>query len=101
MEIADKPTATPLSGVRGGVTFENITSNDGYGRPLFNHLKLHVPAGQHVGVLGASGAGKSTLISYILRLSDPDRGRVLIDDTPVSDATQESLRQNVSVLLQE
>lgn len=101
VEIADKPTATPLSGVRGGVTFENITSNDGYGRPLFNHLKLHVPAGQHVGVLGASGAGKSTLISYILRLSDPDRGRVLIDDTPVSDATQESLRQNVSVLLQE
>ncbi len=101
VEIADKPTARPLTGVRGDVTFENITSNDGYGRPLFTHLKLHVPAGQHVGILGSSGAGKSTLISYVLRPSAPDRGRVLIDDIPVSDATQASLRENVSVLLQE
>ncbi|MFT3942626.1 MAG: ABC transporter ATP-binding protein [Ancrocorticia sp.] len=101
VEIADTPSAQPLREVRGDVTFENITSNDGYGRPLFTHLKLHVPAGQHVGILGTSGAGKSTLISYVLRLSDPDRGRVLIDDIPVTAATQKSLRENVSVLLQE
>ncbi|MFT0848553.1 ABC transporter ATP-binding protein [Actinomycetaceae bacterium L2_0104] len=101
VEIADRAGAKPLGTVRGELSLFNITSNDGYGRPLFSGLALHVPAGQHLGILGASGAGKSTLISYILRLADPDRGRILIDGSSIADATQESLRANVSVLLQE
>ena len=101
VEIADRPGAKPLVEVRGNVSFENLVSSDGYGRPLFTGLDLSVPAGQHVGILGPSGAGKSTLISYMLRLADPDGGEVLIDGASVADATQESLRRNVSVLLQE
>lgn len=99
--IADRPNAKPLHEVRGDVTFENLTSNDGHGRPLFTNLTLKIPAGEHVGILGPSGAGKSTLVSYLLRLAEPDQGRVAIDDAALSDATLSSLRANVSVLLQE
>ena len=101
VEIADRPGAQPLTDVRGGVEFDRLTSLDGHGRPLFTGLGLVIPPGQHVGVLGPSGGGKTTLVSYLLRLAEPDYGQVRLDAVPVTSVTQASLRQNVSVLLQE
>jgi ATP-binding cassette subfamily B protein len=101
IEIADSPWARPLRDVRGQVELDRVTSRDGHGRPLFDRLNLTVPAGQHVGLLGPSGSGKTTLVSYLLRLAEPDYGQIRLDATPVTSITQASLRQNVSVLLQE
>ncbi|MFT3877373.1 MAG: ABC transporter ATP-binding protein [Propioniciclava sp.] len=101
VEIADHPWARPLYRVRGEVWFDRVSARDGHGRPLFDRLGLRIPAGQQVGVLGPSGAGKTTLVSYLLRLAEPDYGRVFIDGIPVTSTTQASLRQQVSVLLQE
>ncbi|MDF1488558.1 ABC transporter ATP-binding protein [Tessaracoccus caeni] len=101
IEIADRPGASALESVRGTVAFEGLTSTDGHGRPLFRNLSLTIPAGEHVGILGASGAGKSTLMSYLLRLAEPDQGRIVIDGQSIADATLASLRSQVSVLLQE
>lgn len=101
VDIADRPWARPLHRVRGEVQFDRISTRDGHGRPLFNRLDLTIPAGQKVGVLGPSGAGKTTLVSYLLRLAEPEYGQVRIDATTVTSITQASLRQNISVLLQE
>ena len=101
VEIADRPWARPLTHVRGTVEFDRLTCLDGHGRPLFAGLSLTIPAGQRVGILGPSGGGKTTLMSYLLRLAEPDYGQVRIDSVPVTSVTQDSLRRNVSVLLQE
>ncbi|UVI35577.1 ABC transporter ATP-binding protein [Brevibacterium spongiae] len=101
VEIADAPNAVTMGPVSGDVVFNSITSADGHGRPLFDGLDLLIPSGEKIGILGASGAGKSTLMSYLLRLSQPDSGAIYLDGYDTHNVTRASLRQNVSVLLQE
>jgi ATP-binding cassette subfamily B protein len=60
-----------------------------------------VQPGQQIAVVGASGGGKSTLTSLILRLYDPNSGRILIDGQDLREYTLDSLRQQISVVLQE
>ncbi|MBE4694165.1 ABC transporter ATP-binding protein [Brevibacterium casei] len=101
IEIADRPGAVAMGSVRGDVVFDGIRSRDGHGRPLFDGLDLLIPAGQRIGILGASGAGKSTLTSYLLRLAQPEKGRIYLDGYDTGNVTRASLRGSVSVLLQE
>ena len=51
--------------------------------------------------MGASGAGKSTLVSLLLRLYEPQKGVVLIDDININDITQSSLRKQIAMVTQE
>lgn len=100
-DVEDAPDARPLPAVRGDVIVASLFAEDGRGRPLFRGLDLHVMAGQRVCLLGPSGAGKSTLASYLLRLADPRDGGILLDGHDVRDVTLQSLRSQVSILLQE
>jgi len=85
----------------GDITFEDIS----FGYPkrgiIFEHLNLHIPAGQKVGVVGPSGAGKSTLIQLLQRLDDVQAGRILIDGQDVRSVSQNSLRERIAVVPQE
>jgi phosphonate transport system ATP-binding protein len=55
-------------------------------------VNLSIPAGQFVGVIGRSGAGKSTLLRMINRLADPTAGRIVWQDSNVTDLTGRQLR---------
>ncbi len=59
-----------------------------------------MPAGTKVAIVGHSGAGKSTLLALLLRLYDPDRGRITIDGRDIREVTLESLRRNIGVVFQ-
>src|SRR5262249_57116875 len=54
-----------------------------------------------VGLVGCSGAGKSTVVNLLLRFFDLEGGRILIDGQDISQATQESLRAQISVVTQD
>ena len=69
--------------------------------PVFEDFNLHIPAGQRVGLVGLSGAGKTTLTKLLLRLSDIQDGRILIDGQNVADCTQQSLRRSIAYVPQE
>lgn len=101
IEIADPADPVPMRQVRGTVEFSSITSPDGHGRPLFDELSLHIPAGQHLGILGPSGGGKSTLVSYLLRLDEPREGRVRVGGYDTRSVSLEDLRRHVAILPQE
>ncbi|MCJ1709453.1 ABC transporter ATP-binding protein [Microbacterium sp. VKM Ac-2923] len=101
VEIADGPDAAALPRLRGDVSFEAVSVDDGRGSAVFRDLTLRIPAGQHVCLLGASGAGKSTLAGLLVRAADPRAGRVRLDGIDVSRATIASVRASVSLLLQE
>ena len=57
--------------------------------------------GQAVAIVGPTGAGKSTLVSLLPRFYDPYAGRILLDGRDIKSLTLRSLRQQISIVLQE
>src|SRR5690606_36413967 len=64
-------------------------------------LNLRILGGQRVGLVGFSGSGKSTLVNLIMRLYEPQRGRITIDGVDIRDMTQQSLHEQISWIPQE
>jgi len=100
-DIIDSPHAEPAPPLRGNVRFEQVSFAYEPGHPVLQDLDFSVTAGQQIALVGASGSGKSTIISLLLRLFDPQSGRVLIDDRDIRDFTVHSLRSQISVALQD
>jgi ATP-binding cassette subfamily B protein len=99
--LADDPGASDLPRVKGEVRFEDVSFAYGRQRSGVHGIALTIAAGEKLGIVGASGAGKSTLVALLLRLYDPEKGRVLIDGHDVRHITQESLRRQIGMVTQE
>ena len=102
--VADAPDAKPLVVREGAIDFQDIGfsyEDGGVRTKVFEGLDLHIPAGQRMGLVGMSGAGKTTLTKLLLRLSDIQEGRILVDGQDVSACTQQSLRRSIAYVPQE
>ena len=102
--VADKPGAPAMVVREGTIDFQNIGfyyTDGNVKTPVFEDFNLHIPAGQRVGLVGLSGAGKTTLTKLLLRLSDIQDGRILINGQNVADCTQQSLRRSIAYVPQE
>lgn len=102
--VADATDAKPLVVREGAIDFQDIGfsyEDGGVRTKVFDGLELHIPAGQRVGLVGMSGAGKTTLTKLLLRLSDIQEGRILVDGQDVSACTQQSLRRSIAYVPQE
>ena len=102
--VADVPDAPDLMVSQGAIDFEDISFwyTDGNAKTqVFDGFELHIPAGQRVGLVGMSGAGKTTLTKLLLRLSDIQQGRILVDGQNVAETTQQSLRRQIAYVPQE
>jgi ATP-binding cassette subfamily B protein len=99
--VKDLPTAKPAHPFFGAVRFENVGFGYDTEKDILNNISFTVQPGQQVAIVGASGSGKSTLLSLILRLYDPEAGRILIDGQNIREYTLNSLRQQISVVLQD
>jgi ATP-binding cassette subfamily B protein len=98
--VMDRPDAVPAERFRGEIEFQNVTF--GYENSLvLQNISLHFPAGKTTAVVGPTGVGKTTMISLIPRLYDPNDGAVLIDGRDIREFTVKSVRNQVSVVLQE
>jgi ATP-binding cassette, subfamily B, bacterial len=100
-QLADSVGAKDLGKVQGEIRFDHATFAYGRTRGGVVDLDLTIHAGEKLGIVGASGAGKSTLVSLLLRLYDPEQGRVLVDGQDVRQVTQESLRRQIGMVTQE
>jgi ABC-type multidrug transport system fused ATPase/permease subunit len=100
--ICDAPDARPLEAGEHSVEFRDVSfrypSSD---RWNLKHINLNVPAGATVALIGPSGSGKSTMMSLLQRLYDPQEGSILIDGVDLRKITQQSLRDQTSVVPQE
>ena len=117
--VRERPDARPLPPIRGAVTMTGVSyryagndvaaaapagagdTQDGDGGWALREVDLEVPAGTTVALLGATGAGKTTLAGLVLRLYDPDAGRVTIDGHDLRQVTVASLRSQVGVVMQD
>ena len=100
-EVCDRPQAYPAPIFRGAVRLENLHFSYEPNQPVLQGITLSGQPGQQIAVVGPSGSGKSTLISLMMRLYDPTAGRVLIDGHDIRDYTLDSLRPQISVVLQD
>lgn len=100
-KLVDAPDAKQLVLTENEIAFENVTFAYGGNTGGLFDVSLTVKGGEKLGIVGASGAGKSTLVALLLRLYDPERGRVLLDGQNVAAVTQESLRRQISMVTQE
>ncbi|HEU4913057.1 MAG TPA: ABC transporter transmembrane domain-containing protein [Actinomycetes bacterium] len=109
--VVDLPNAVAAPQLRGEVEFDGVSfayqasvdeiGDDGEPRLALDGVSFRVPAGEVVALVGHSGSGKSTIAQLIPRLYDPQVGAVLIDGHDVRSFTIESLRGQISMVLQE
>ena len=100
-EIQDKENAKELNLLSGRITFNNVSFSYEGQEPLFQDFSVTINPCEKVGLVGYSGGGKSTFINLILRLFDVKKGNIQIDNQIVSEVTQSSLRQQISVIPQD
>lgn len=101
VEIADKDGSIELKNVKGQVDFDNVTFAYEEGDNILENFDLHVKPGETIALVGPTGAGKTTVINMLTRFYDVNKGSVRIDGIDVRDATLESLRKEVGVLMQD
>jgi ABC-type multidrug transport system fused ATPase/permease subunit len=101
IDIVDKQDAKKLPQIRGDVEFSDVTFGYSPDLPVLAGFNLHIKAGQTYAIVGPTGAGKSTIAGLLARFYDVQQGAVLIDGQDVRDVTQQSLRSQIGVVLQE
>ncbi len=101
VEVRDAEDAQVLPPIKGHVRFENVTFSYDEETIVLHDATLDVPAGTTVALVGHTGAGKSTIINLLLRFYDVSSGRITIDGYDISKVTQQSLRSQMGVVLQQ
>jgi ATP-binding cassette, subfamily B, bacterial len=101
-EVRDPRRPEPVRIGAGEIAFEDVTfRHAGSERPLFDGLDLHIRPGEKVGLVGHSGAGKTSFTRLLLRFSDVQGGRVLVDGQDISRITQADLHSRIAYVPQE
>ena len=99
-EVADAASPRHLR-IEGRVGFDGVVFGYQSHEPVLEDISLQVEPGELIGIVGHSGAGKSTLINLLMRLYDPDEGRITIDGVDLRDIEQRDLHRQLGVVLQE
>ncbi len=101
MVMRDDPKAAPAPPFQGRIELRNVSFAYKRGHEVLKNLNFAVAPGETVALVGHSGAGKSTLISLLLRFYDPQQGQILIDGRNIRQFTLKSLRDQMTIVLQE
>jgi ATP-binding cassette, subfamily B, multidrug efflux pump len=102
IEIKDKTGAVELPVIQGHVVFDHVDFH--YlddPAPILTNIVLDVKPGETVALVGKTGAGKSTLAKLLSRFHDPTSGKILVDGFDLQQVTQNSLRKQMGVVLQD
>jgi ABC-type multidrug transport system fused ATPase/permease subunit len=100
-EVTEKPDAVELGRARGRVTAQGVSFTYQGRNATLSDISFHARPGERIAIVGHTGAGKSTLMSLLIRFYDPQAGRIEMDGVDLRDLTLKSLRDQISVVLQE
>lgn len=107
LEILDEPheiidTSDKILAVEAGkVEFTNVSFAYADGRAIFDSLNLRIKSGEKVAIVGQSWSGKTTLAKLLFRFYDIQWGNISVDGQDIAQVTQDSLRQNISMVPQD
>src|SRR5437870_4700075 len=100
-EVRDRKRARPAPPLRGRIEFRDVSFEYETGRTVLSHINLAIAPGEKIAIVGASGTGKCTLVSLVPRFDDPSAGEVRIDGEDIRGYTLQSLREQISLVLQD
>ena len=100
-DIEDAPAAIELPAIRGEVLFDDVHFRYGTGDKVLHDVNFHMSPGEVVALVGPSGAGKTSIANLLCRFYDPIQGRITVDGYDLRDVGLASLRNQVSVVLQD
>lgn len=100
-EIIDPPCPKPLGRHHQDLVFDDVCFHYHAGRPVLEHVSLHIRFGETVAVVGPNGCGKTTLVSLIPRFFDPVSGSVRLDGIDLRQVRLRELRRQIGLVTQE
>ena len=100
-ESKNAPNAEDLKNVEGSITFDHVSFSYDENNPVLQDVTFHCEPGKMLALVGPTGVGKTTLTQLISRFYEPTEGRILVDGQDLSQVTIESLRRNISPVLQD
>jgi ATP-binding cassette subfamily B protein len=101
IEVKDAPDAKELPTIKGEISYNNVSFQYIEGREVLHDINLKIQPGETVAFVGTTGAGKSTMVALVDRFYEVSKGSVTIDGIDIRTVTQESLRKQIGVVLQE
>ena len=100
-DIVEVPNAPDLQRVRGFVEFNHVDFDYEPAHPVLRGIDFEIGSGKKLAIVGPTGSGKTTIVSLLLRFYDPKSGSVRIDGKDLRYVRLESVRRQVSIVLQE
>jgi ATP-binding cassette subfamily B protein len=100
-EVVNVPNAGEMKVTQGRIVFDGVTFAYDSRNSILENFNLDIPPGERVALVGPSGGGKSTIVKLLFRFMDIQTGTISIDGQDISKVTQESLRDNLSLVPQE
>jgi ATP-binding cassette subfamily B multidrug efflux pump len=101
-KILDPEKPVAWAGLKEGIRFENVwfsyTGDDNY---ALKDVSFEIPVGRRNALVGVTGGGKSTVINLLLRMYDPQKGRITVDGTDIRNMTRAELRKKFALVLQD
>jgi ATP-binding cassette, subfamily B, bacterial len=100
-DVKEKPNAQHIGRVTGDIRFENVGFQYLEGVDVIKGMDLQIKPGEMVALVGPTGVGKTTMASLVSRFYDPTEGRITVDGHDLRDISLKSLRDNISIVLQD
>jgi ATP-binding cassette subfamily B protein len=101
LTLTEKPDARPLLAGPGEIRFDAVSFAYHNGPPVLDQFDLTLAPGKMTALVGPSGGGKSTILNLIMRMYDPQNGKVLFDSQDISHATLASVREKIAYVSQD
>ena len=99
--IREEEDAVELENVKGSISFDQVSFHYGNKIPILKKISFSCEPGMMVALVGPTGVGKTTMTQLLSRFYDPVEGEIRIDGTDIRKATLQSLRRNISPVLQD
>jgi ATP-binding cassette, subfamily B, bacterial len=100
-EVVEDPHAVAIDRARGEIKYENVSFSYQGRKDTLHEISFEALPGQRIAIVGPTGAGKTTLTSLLVRFYDPRDGRIYLDGIDVRKLKLHSLRDQISLVLQE
>ena len=101
-KLAQPTQPITWTGLKEGIRFEDVSFsyNDDHNYALKN-ATFEIPVGKRVALVGVTGGGKTTVIALLLRLYDPQKGKITVDGIDIRDMATDELRSKLALVLQD
>ncbi|MBE6805880.1 MAG: ABC transporter ATP-binding protein [Ruminococcaceae bacterium] len=100
IDVIDAEKSVDLD-IEGNIDIKDVSFGYDSGNEVLHKINLHIKKGEFIGLVGPSGVGKSTLINLVMRLYDVEDGSITVDGVDIRNISQDSLRSQIGVVLQE